>query len=190
MNSSFQCSPFKKHLLTFCLFIYALIICNTANAQFKPLSPGKGVSLENPPRPIKAALSITIVQNLNFGTVYNPGITVGTVYITPEGARHTTGDIIPIGGSFSAACFDVESIPGTIVTITESSATLNGNNGGTLKLEIGNHPDLNYSDFKSPFVTTAETTTIFIGGTLTVGPLGTNPAGNYNGTFFITFIQQ
>jgi len=178
MNSYVKCPSFKKLLLPFCFFVCTIALYNPVSAQ------------EKPPKPIKVALSITIVQNLNFGTIYNPGITEGTVIISPEGARSKTGDLLLIGGSFSAACFDVESIPGTIVTLTESSATLTGNNGGTLKLQIGNHVDLGYSDFKSPFITTGETTTIFIGGTLTVGALGANPAGNYNGTFFVTFIQQ
>lgn len=186
MSSQHQYQLLKRHLLPFCLFICALVICNPANAQFKPLSPGKGVSLENPPRPIKVTVSVSADQQLNFGTFILTG-TSGYVEVTSSGARIFSGDFYKPGSMFStvsAALFTVDAEPGTLITIVNGlDVSLNGP-GGSLNLKIGE------SSTGSPFITTGTSTPVFIGGTLTVGSLTDTPEGAYTGTFEVTFIQQ
>ena len=83
------------------------------------------------------------------------------------------------------ALFEVTANPGTLITIQNGPpATLTGSNGGTLSLTIG------ASSIGSPFVTQNAITYVYVGGTLTVGSMAANPAGNYTGTFNVTFIQQ
>ncbi|BBE16253.1 hypothetical protein AQPE_0390 [Aquipluma nitroreducens] len=128
---------------------------------------------------------VSTYQNLNFGTFCYGSGSGTTVTIDPFGARSSTGDIILIGSSFSAALYDVEAIPGTIVNIVNGpDAILTGSNGGTMTLHIGN------SNPQSPFVTTGAHTAVNIGGTLQVGSSVANPSGIYGGTFSVTFIQE
>jgi hypothetical protein len=142
---------------------------------------------QNPPHPIK--IYSYPEQGLQFGA-FCQGIIGGTVIITPDGSRTTTGDIVQLslGHLFSAAFFEVEGEPGTRVTILKGSdVILLGNTGGTLTLELGD------SDPLSPFIITSgppSRTQVRIGGTLHVGSPLANPPGNYNGTVSITFIQE
>jgi hypothetical protein len=141
----------------------------------------------NPPRPL--SIYVNPAQGLNFGAFFL-GPTGGSVIIYPNGSRSTTGSIIQagLGYSFSAALFEVNAEPGTLVTIMNGpDVTLNGSNGGTVTLHIGS------PSTGSPFVTTAvppAQTSESIGGTLTIGNPLASPAGNYSGTFSVTFFQQ
>lgn len=138
---------------------------------------------ENPPKPI--TVTVSTYQNLNFGTFCYGNGSGTRVIIDPSGARSSTGDIILISSSFSAALYNVESIPGTIVIIVNGpDAILTGSNGGTLTLHIGD------SYPQSPFITTGVNTAVTIGGTLYIGTSGANPPGMYSGMFSVTFIQQ
>lgn len=138
---------------------------------------------EEPPKPIK--VTVSTFQNLNFGTFCYGSGSGTTVIIDPFGSRSSTGDIILISSSFSAALYDVEAIPGTIINIVNGpDAILTGSNGGTMTLHIGN------SNPQSPFVTTGAHTAVNIGGTLQVGSSGANPPGIYGGSFSVTFIQE
>jgi hypothetical protein len=157
--------------------ILSLLFINIAAEAQPPL----------PPRPI--AIFANPEQGLIFGTFFR-GNTGGTVIIYADGSRSVTGDIIQsnIGVPFSPAIFELEANPGTIVTILNGpNITLNGTNGGTISLRVGN------ANTGSPFITSVSLparTTIRIGGTLTVsGPL-TSPSGSYSGNFYVTFIQQ
>lgn len=138
---------------------------------------------EDPPKPIK--VTVSTYQSLNFGTFCYGSGSGTTVIIDPHGSRSSTGDIILISSSFSAALYDVEAIPGTIINIVNGpDAILTGSNGGTMTLHIGN------SNPQSPFVTTGTHTAVNIGGTLQVGSSGANPPGIYGGSFSVTFIQE
>ena len=187
MNSYVRYPLFKKLLLPFCVFICALIVCNSANAQFKPLSPGKGVSLENPPRPIKVAVSVYTYQQLNFGTFILTG-TSGSVTVSSAGVRSfSSPDFYAPGSMFStvsAALFSVDAEPGTLITIVNGPDVYLNGPGAKLILKIGE------SSTGSPFITTGTSTSVSIGGKLTVFSLTGNPEGNYTGTFDVTFIQQ
>lgn len=140
---------------------------------------------ELPPRPMK----LTTFQDLSFGAFIN-GNSGGTVTITPEGSRISTGDIYlaNMGQPYYPAIFEVEALPGNIIhIILPVYATLTGPGGKITQLLI------NTSLPTTPFINSINPpskTQVRIGGTLTVGnPLST-PAGNYYGTFSVTFMQE
>lgn len=139
---------------------------------------------EMPPRPI--TITVSLIQNLSFGT-FCPFSTGGSVIISSTGSRSATGNIILLSSSFSAALFYIEANPGTLISILNGpDVTLNGSNGGSMILHLGD------SSPASPFVIPASTPiqTVQIGGTLIAGSILSNPAGSYNGSFSITFIQE
>jgi len=155
------------------LFAMVLFLSNTFKAKAQ----------EEPPKPIK--VTVDLLQNLNFGTFCYGNGSGTTVIIYPEGTRSSTGNIVLISSNFSAALYDVESVPGTIITMVNGpDATLTGSNGGSMILHIGD------SEPKSPIITTGNHTAVTIGGTLIVGSRGANPPGAYGGTFTVTFIQE
>lgn len=140
-----------------------------------------------PPRPV--SVFVNTAQPLSFGAFFQ-GVTGGSVVVYPDGTRATSGDIIGanMGYNFTPALFEVEGLPGTLVSILNGpDVQLNGSNGGTMTLRIGNSSPV------SPFVITSSPpsrTLISVGGTLTVGPPAANPSGSYSGTFNIIFIEQ
>jgi len=171
MNNQIQYLLLKRLLMPFCLFVCSMVLYISANAQ------------EEPPKPIK--VTVSTFQNLNFGTFCYGNGSGTSVIIYPEGSRSSTGNIILISSSFSAALYNVEAIPGTLITIVNGpDAILTGSNGGTMTLRIGN------SYPQSPFIATGANTSVTIGGTLIVGTSGANPPGTYGGTFSVTFIQE
>lgn len=157
------------------LTIFLLLLSQKAQAQV------------NPPRPI--AVFVTPGQGMNFGAFFQ-GLTGGSVILYPDGSRSSTGDVIlaNLGYAFSPALFEIEAEPGTVITILNGpNIQLSGSNGGSINLQIG------AANLISPFVTTAVPpmrTPVYIGGTLTIGSPPANPAGQYSGTFSVTFIQQ
>lgn len=157
------------------LFFSGVLVCRPAMAQ------------QPPPRPI--AIFVNPAQGLRFGafTLGNAG---GTVAVSSNGSRTSTGDVVllQLGYTFAPAIFEVDANPGTLIQIMNGpSAVLTGSNGGTLLLTIGS------SSTGTPFIATATPparTLVRIGGTLTVGNLLSNPAGQYSGMFNVTFIQE
>lgn len=140
----------------------------------------------NPPRPI--ILTADNAYPLAFGAL-TPGAG-GTVTISPGGTRTSTGGVVllNLGYAYSSAVFYIRANPGTVISLMISSpVTLVRAGGGTLTLNVGG------TQPASPFVTTVpwqQRTTLLVGGTLTIGPVGINPAGQYNGTFSITCMQE
>ena len=141
---------------------------------------------EPPPRPITVTVT---AQILSFGA-FTLGAVGGTVAITAGGSRNATGDVIllGLGYPFSAALYQIVANPGTVISLLNGpDVSLTGSNGGSMILHIG------ASSPASPFVTNAIpplSNPLTIGGTLTVGNLVSNPAGNYTGTFDVTFVQE
>jgi hypothetical protein len=142
---------------------------------------------EPPPRPI--SVYVNPAQGLIFGAFFQ-GVSGGTVTVYPDGSRSVSGSIVQanLGLPFSPAVFEVDANPGTLISIMNGpDVILTGSNGGTLSLHIGT------ASTGTPFITTATPparTIVRIGGTLTVGSPPANPAGNYNGIFSVTFIQE
>jgi hypothetical protein len=147
--------------------------------------PPDGFSQEPPPRPV----DVTVVQSLGFGA-FAQGAVGGSVTVTSAGLRSSTGDIIllNLGYLFTAASYRLVGNAGTVISILNGpDVTLPGSNGGSMTLHIG------ASDPASPFVLITVPpafTTMNVGGTLTVGNPGSNPPGNYSGTFDVTLIQE
>lgn len=139
----------------------------------------------DPPRPI----TVTTTQDIAFGAFYH-GSSGGDISITTTGSRSANGDIILLGLGYvySAAWFDIVANEGTLINLVPiTDITLTGSNGGTMTLHFG------VPDPEPPFVTTAippATTQMKIGGTLSVLDPGSNPPGNYSGTFDLIFIQE
>ena len=139
-----------------------------------------------PPDP--GALAVSTVQGMKFGAFYvrSGG---GTVSVLNNGTRSFTGNMVllNLGMLFSQAIFDVEAPQGTIISIWNGpDATLTGSGGGSITLHI------NDSSPSSPFSSTVAPpgkTSVNIGGTITI-PSGSIIAGNYSGTFYITFNNE
>lgn len=138
---------------------------------------------QKPPFPMK----VTKFMDMSFGSVIL-GNSGGTVIMSPTGIRSKTGDVIlpSLGSQGNAAVFEVKAAPGTLITISFGNTTLS-NGGHSMNLQLGP------SDPVSPFINTLQPngiTDVYVGGTLTVGNALQNPAGNYSGSFTVTFIQQ
>lgn len=184
MNSSRKHTFMQKYLLSICLLAGSILFLLPVHGQVKQVKPIGQVKPENPPKPI--VVTVSTLQHLNFGTFIQSGNN-GTVTVTPQQLRSATGSIIlpNMSSIVTAALFDVEALPGTLITIVNGpDASLSGSNSGSITLKVGD------SSTGSPFITRSDHTEVFIGGTLTVGPLAANPAGNYSGQFTVTFIQQ
>jgi hypothetical protein len=137
-----------------------------------------------PPRPVKI---YTTSQKLSFGT-FTYGVSGGTVTVSEAGSRSKSGDIILLGLGYASCMLLIEANPGTLISLIYNQVgPLTNGTGGSMALQIvGSSPI-------SPFITNAEppaTTTLYIGGRLTVGNSIANPPGNYNGTFDIMFNQE
>ncbi|CAL1518723.1 DUF4402 domain-containing protein [Chitinophaga sp. MM2321] len=156
-----------------------LCLCLLANVAAKAQEP--------PPRPI--VIYVNPTQGLIFGAFFQ-GMSGGTVIIYPDGSRAVSGSIVAanLGYPFSPATFEVETNPGTLISIMNGpDVTLTGSSGGSLTLHIG------AASTGSSFITTAippSRNIVRIGGTLTVGSPLANPSGSYSGSFNVTFIQE
>ncbi len=149
---------------------------------------GSVMAQEKPPKPI--TVTVSTLQHLSFGTFIQTGSS-GTVTLNHSGVITPAGSVIIPSLGFNPhaiptpALFEVTANPGTLITIQNGPpATLTGSNGGTLTLTIGP------SSTGTPFITQNPITYVYVGGTLTVGSMAANPAGNYTGSFTVTFIQQ
>lgn len=172
MNSLLQYSNFIRLPIPLLLVFVFLTFTVRVNGQ------------EKPPKPI--IVTVSTAQHLQFGSFIQTG-NLGTVTVDYNGIRSATGNVLlpNIHSIVSPALFIVESHPGTLVTILNGpTVELIGNHGGKMTLTLGE------ASTRSPFVTRSHFTDVFIGGTLTVGPLSANPAGSYSGTFTVTFIQE
>jgi Domain of unknown function (DUF4402) len=139
---------------------------------------------EKPPKPITVA--VDVYQYLEFGTVIQAG-SYGTVYISKTGSRSVSGSVYEKSSTFTPALFFVTALPGTLITISSITSLGLKNGLNILPLSIDKNIDTSSG---SQFICTTGTTSVYVGGTLTVNSLITNPAGQYTGTFTITFIQQ
>ena len=134
---------------------------------------------------ISFAQSVTVDQNLAFGTFCPSSVSGGTVTIDYSGNRTSSGNVILFNSTFSEAIFTFHSGTRnrTVYSITTNSPrTLTRvGGGGTMKLTLGT-PNPTYF-----YVRKNQVKSFSIGGTLTVGSITANPGGNYSGTFALTF---
>ena len=170
MNSQIQSLLRKRLLMPFCLFICMVILYIPAIAQ------------EQPPKPI--AIEVNTARNLSFGTFVQSGA-LGTVVVTHDGLRTATGSIILINSGWvgTPALFEVRALPGTLITIVCPDSFIS-RSGYSIVLKLLE------ANTGNSFIATKELTQVYVGGTLIVNSLLSNPAGAYSGTFAVTFIQQ
>jgi len=136
---------------------------------------------EKPPRPIE--VTVSNLQNLNFGSFCYGDGSAATVEISPDGIRSSTGSVLLMSGIYTTALYDIQALPGTLITIINGpDVTLTNSNGGEIKLVLGASYPI------APLIATSMHTTVTIGGTLVLGP--TSTAGSYSGTFSIIFMQE
>lgn len=124
-------------------------------------------------------VSIARVQGLSFGKFAS--LNGGTVSVSPNGTRTTTGTVILVSsGQGSAATFDVSADPGGMYTISLPS-------NGTVSLS-SNGNTMAVNDFVSLPSGVGDCTngisTLLIGATLVVG--ANQPAGTYTGVYSVT----
>jgi len=143
---------------------------------------------QNTPFPPPNQMQVFSMQELNFGS-FSTGASGGTVVVSPEGFRSSTGSVILMGGAFNQAIFEIKLIPGRLVQIImgpQIQLTRVGG-GGSMNMQVGP------SDKGSSFVTSGGHpffNPVKVGGTLYVGNSLANPAGSYEGQFSVTFIQE
>lgn len=134
-------------------------------------------------------INVISFQEMQFGT-FSQGAIGGTITITSQGDRQTTGSITPlnIGSNFFPLIFEVEAPEGSVISISRGDdIILHGSNGGTMSLKIGDaFPGNTFISNTAP----PGRTQVRIGGTLTVGNLVTSPPGTYSGKFYITFMLE
>ncbi len=162
----------KRPVFLTALIILTTVFLNNARAQ------------EDPPRPP----SITVASDLSFGAFYH-GSAGGTVTISSDGTRSSTGDIVLLGMGyiFSPARYNVYSNAGTVISVLNGPDVALTWSGFSMNLHIGTSLPV------SPFVNTnpySVPTELAVGATLTVGPPAANPPGTYTGSFDITLVIE
>lgn len=134
-------------------------------------------------------ITVVSLQDMQFGT-FSQGPAGGTIAITPQGDRSTTGSITPLnmGAVVLPLIFEVEAPIGSIISISRTeNIIMNGSNGGTMTLKIGDAvPGNTFISNTAP----PGRTQVMMGGTLTVGNLSASPPGSYSGKFNITFMLE
>ena len=142
------------------------------------------------PFPPPNQLQVFNAQGLGFGSFY-VGASGGSVIISPTGNRTTTGTVMGLAADPGMpAIFNIRLIPGRLVHISfSSSATLTRIGGSETMTITGFTSDKPGNHFVTsgghPFINPVQ-----VGGTLNVGSISANPAGNYQGFFEVTFIQE
>jgi hypothetical protein len=139
-----------------------------------------------PPRTI----TVTATQALYFGTICVHGLG-GTVTLGYDGSRSSTGNVVllPTAPTATPAIFEIKLCQGRNVIISFDAFTmLSGDNGGSLKLDIGpTEKGINGATFSTNedcnFITPLR-----VGGTLHIPDLAL--PGLYTGSFAITFNME
>jgi hypothetical protein len=128
-------------------------------------------------------IAIANSANLSFGDIAG-GSSAGTVTVSPDGTRGVTGGTVAVGGTPSAAKFDVTGQAGLTYAIdfstTSTTLTSGGNTMAFATVSDLTGGAITSGNVSSGTLSAGGTQTIFVGGTLTVG--ANQAAGTYNGT--------
>ena len=147
----------------------------------------KVLAQENPPIPV--SVEVRNAQGLNFGafTVGNAG---GNVIISAAGDRTGEYDVhlLNLGSTYHYAIFDVYVNPGSLLQIQPvHDLQLFGPAGSNVTLSIDPNRDTSTGQ---TFITTTNPHEVIVGGKLHIPSGAAGPAGNYYGTFTLTFIHE
>ncbi len=132
------------------------------------------------------------VTGLDFGSFF-PATSTGSVTVSPDGIRTSSGVTLIGGGFGSQAIFDVKEQPNRTVHISWQATTTLRNGPYSLTLTLGPTDKIASSPTSAYFITRGGNpflNPVNFGGTLTVGSINDNPPGNYSGTFVVTFHQE
>ncbi|NIQ95173.1 MAG: DUF4402 domain-containing protein, partial [Desulfuromonadales bacterium] len=124
-----------------------------------------------------APLSITLLQNMEFGTLAGDGSITGTATIDPStGTKSVAGGTFDFGGVTSAASFEVKGLRNTPFTIIlPAIVTLNSGADSMTLDSFTSNPS------GSGILGSSGKLSVTVGATLHVGV--NQPAGNYTGIF-------
>jgi hypothetical protein len=162
---------------TVCVIITSLVLCVSYSYGQPSLTP--------------RSIEVNATQSLQFGTFALTGGAGGSVIVSYDGSRTSSGSLalLAVAPYAQPAIFEVKLLQGRNININFSASTsLTGSDGGTLTLNIGpTEKGISTADF--PTNNSRDFTTLLrVGGTLDI-PSGAIP-GFYTGTFFITFNQE
>lgn len=120
----------------------------------------------------------TDAVDMNFGNVI-PGISVGTVVLSPEGVRTQTSPVVLNGGTVSAASFKVFGDPDRAYTITLPTTHTITRVGGTETMIVNTFTSTPTVAAKGKTDSSTGEQTLTVGATLNVGASSTQTAGTY-----------
>lgn len=175
---------FIKNISTLiCGCLISLLGNSYTNAQQNLLNPLQVSMLLPVPAP---KVRVTKIQDLSFGAFCIGPMGGGTVVIPSVGSRSATGDVI---------LFPTDNGGPAIIRLTNGRqrlVTITVNNVVNLTDGAGHSLTLQINDIypTSPYIPPDGDSYSYIGGTITVGSQSTNPAGNYVGSFTVTYNQQ
>lgn len=135
--------------------------------------------------PLNAQVTLRIDQGLNFGSLYPAG-SGGTVTISDDGVRSSTGSIVLFPSAYNVCSFTLSTPRRNRYYFVfnldiQSPITMTRTGGGSMTLYLNtNGSNSGWS------VTQRSPVTLYMGGTLNVGSVSTNPPGDYSGSFSIT----
>ena len=121
----------------------------------------------------------------------------GTVTVDPSGSRSSTGSVVlmEMGGTYSSGTFSLDILAGHTLNITISPTSLSNGSYSMEMVLTGAQVEsttitASGGVVSGSFVSSTTNPTLYVGATLTVGPMSSNPAGTYNGTIEITVNQE
>jgi hypothetical protein len=132
------------------------------------------------------ALTATEVSQLNFGR-FSPETQGGTILITPEGSRTSTGTVALSGGTHNPASFVITGEGGaTFSIVLPTGPAVLSNTGSSKTMQVGYWVS-NPASGNGTGLLAQGSQEVKVGATLIVGPMEQNPVGIYTGTYAITF---
>ncbi len=169
-------SSFTSHGFRFAVLALAIAGAGSANAASVPA--GTTSTVVSP-------IAITKAADLAFGS-FAAGAALGTVTVTPGGARTVGGGVTAVASTSTAAKFDVTGASGMGYSISVVATPLS--DGGSNTMTFTPISDLTASGSTSGTVTVGSLTggaqSIFVGGVLSVA--ANQVAGTYSGTVTAT----
>lgn len=172
----------KKHKLSISGLILLLLF---SGLQLQAQSSQQASVTGHVSAEVIAAFSAIETSQMNFGR-FSPGPFGGLVIISPQGAISVSGSVVA-SGIHNAASFSVsgDSQSSFSVSLPKTAAILTSTNSAKTML-ISNW---NSVPSTGPSAGTLQdgNMTVYVGATLEVGNMHSNPVGIYTGTYIITF---